>query len=125
MLASPPPHTAFTRRIVGVATLIVIGVVTITLLMRGEIFTITGEGSGAAAGAGTGVFGGTPLTGEAAGAGVCAGAGAGAGAGAASGISVRGNSEIISPSLETLALRLKDESPGIVSVMSPDIVLNP
>jgi len=85
--------------------------------MRGATFTIIGEAWGAAAGAGAGLFGGTLLT---------AGAGSvGADGGIASGISVSGKSEIISPSRETLALRLKDESPGNVSVMSPDIVLNP
>lgn len=114
MLASPAPHTAFTRRSIGVAT--VTGGVTIPLLRRGPTLTITGEGWGVVTAVSAGLFGGTFLTAEAAGAG---------GEGAASGINVKGKSEIIPSSLETLALRLKDESPGSVSVMSPDIVLNP
>jgi hypothetical protein len=100
-----------------VVTVTITGEVTNTLLMRGATLTITGEASGVAAGAGAGLFGGTLLTAEA--------AGVGAAGEVVSGIRVRGKSEIISSFLETLALRLKDESSGKVRVMSPDIVLNP
>jgi hypothetical protein len=60
MLASPPPHTASTRRSVGEET--AIGVVTIILLPRGETFTITGAALGVAVVAGLGAFAEAPLT---------------------------------------------------------------
>ena len=125
MLASPPPHTASTRRKVALGTETVTGVVTIILPMRGATFTITGEPWALPVGAGAVIFGGTSLTAGAAGAGAGAGAGddggfgvtifgatqlitGGAGGGdggATSGMSVSGKSEIISPLVETLALR--------------------